>query len=76
MERIVLEVDEATAKKWDLSSQKRREQLSQKINIRLAKELMEDSKEDFKQFLNEVGETMEKRGLTDDILQEILDEDE
>lgn len=76
MERIVLEVDEATAKKWDLSSQKRREQLSQKINIRLAKELMEDSKEDFKQFLNEVGETMEKRGLTDDILQQILDEDE
>ncbi|MEO6673767.1 MAG: hypothetical protein ABIN93_10090 [Ginsengibacter sp.] len=76
MERIVIEVDETTGKKWRLSSQQRRKKISQKINIRLAKELMADSKEEFKQFLNEVGETMKERGLTEEILQNILKEDE
>ncbi len=33
-----------------------------------------DSKEEFKQFLNEVDETMKERGLTENILQEILKE--
>ncbi len=76
MERIVIEVADSTAKKWRLSSQQLRDKISQQINIRLAKELMVDSKEEFKQFLDEVGETMKKRGLTEDILQDILKEDE
>src|SRR6185312_11121421 len=37
MERIVIEVDEATAKKWRLSSQKRRNKVSQQVNIILGK---------------------------------------
>ena len=76
MERIVIEVDESTGKKRRLSSQQRREDISQKINIRLAKELMADSNEEFKQFLDEIGATMQERGLTENILQEILKEDE
>lgn len=76
MERIVIEVDEITGKKWRLSSQKQREKISQEINIRLAKELMADSKEEFKQYLDELGETLKARGLTEDILQEILKSDE
>ncbi len=76
MERIVIEVADATAKKWRLSSQKLRNKISEEVNIKLAKELMADSKEEFKQFLDEVGETMKERGLTDDILQDILKEDE
>jgi len=76
MERIVIEVNDDTAKKWRLSSQQLRNKISQQINIRLAKELMADSKEEFKQFLDEVGETMKERGLTEDILQDILKEDE
>jgi len=76
MERIVIEVNDAPAKKWRLSSQQLRNKISQKINIRLAKELMADSKEEFKQFLNEVGETMKERGLTEDILHDILKEDD
>jgi UDP-galactopyranose mutase len=72
MERIVIEVEDATAKKWRMSSQQLRDKISQRINIRLAKELMTDSKEEFKQFLDEVGATMQQRGLTDDILQGIL----
>lgn len=76
MERIVIEVDDATAKKWQLSSQQLRDKISQRINIRLVKELMGYSKEEFKQFLNEVGVTMKERGLTEEILQDILKEDE
>lgn len=75
MERIVIEVDETIGKKWRLSSQKQREKISREINVRLAKELMADSKEEFKQYLDELGATMKERGLTENILQEILNDD-
>ena len=71
MERIVIEVDDATAKKWRLLSQKGRNRVSQQVNITLAKELA-DSKEDFLQYLNELRSTMKERGLTEEILAEIL----
>ena len=71
MERIVIEVDEATAKKWRLSSQIRKSKVSQQINITLAKELA-DSKENFLQYLDELRNTMKERGLTEGILEEIL----
>lgn len=74
MERIVIEVDEATAKKWRLSSQKRRNRVSQQVNITLAKELA-DSKEDFIQYLDELRSTMKERGLTEEILEEILNDE-
>lgn len=76
MERIIIEVGDATAKRWRTSSRKRREEISQEIEIRLAKKLMADSKENFIEFLDEVGETMRQRGLTEEILNEILNEDE
>lgn len=76
MERIVIEVEDATAKKWRLSSQKTKDKVSQQINIRLAKALMTDPKSEFKQFLDEIRDTMEERGLTEEILNDILkDED-
>lgn len=76
MERIVIEVADATAKKWRTSSLKRREEISQRINIRLAKELMADSKEDFRRFMDEISSTMQQRGLTEDVLKDILKDDE
>ena len=76
MERIVIEVADATAKRWRISSQQLRNDISQRINIKLAKELMADSKDEFKQFLDEVGATMKERGLTEDILKDILKDDE
>jgi phosphotransacetylase len=71
MERIVIEVDDETAKKWRLSSQKRRNKVSQQVNITLAKELA-DSKEDFLQYLDELRSKMKERGLTEEILEKIL----
>ena len=71
MERIVIEVDEETAKKWRLLSQKGRDRISQQVNITLAKELA-DSKEDFLRYLDELRTKMKERGLTEEILEKIL----
>lgn len=71
MERIVIEVDEDIAKRWRLSSQKRKNKVSQQVNIILAKELA-NSKEEFLQYLDELRSTMKERGLTEEILEEIL----
>ena len=76
MGRIVIEVADVTAKRWRMSSQQLRDKISQRIDIKLAKELMADSKDEFKQFLDEVGATMRERGLTEDILKDILKDDE
>lgn len=75
MERIVIEVDEAIAKKWRLSSQERRNRISQQINLTMARELSE-SKEDFIQYLSEVRSKMKERGLTEELLQEIISKKE
>lgn len=74
MERIILEVDSETAKKWRITSQYKRARLAQQINLKLAKDLS-DTREEFLQFLDEVGKTMEERGLTEEILQQILRDD-
>lgn len=37
---------------------------------------MADSKEEFKQFLDELGATMQARGLTEDKLKDLLKDDE
>ncbi|MCO5234957.1 MAG: hypothetical protein M9933_01710 [Chitinophagaceae bacterium] len=71
MERIVIEVDEDIARKWRSSSQKRKDKVSQQVNAILAKELA-DTKEEFLQYLNELRNTMKERGLTEEILEEIL----
>ncbi|MGC4129876.1 MAG: hypothetical protein QM564_10090 [Bergeyella sp.] len=74
MERIVLEVSNETARKWRISSQKRKERITQEIDLKLAKELS-DSQEEFLEFLTNMRKTMKERGLTEEILQEILNDD-
>lgn len=76
MESIVIEVADATAKKWRMSSQQQRNKISQRMNIRFSKELMDNFKEEFRLFLDEVGTTLQERGLTEDILNDILNDDE
>jgi hypothetical protein len=44
------------------------------VNITLAKELA-DSKEDFLEYLKELRSKMKERGLTEEILQEILNDE-
>ena len=76
MERIVIEVTDEIAKRWRLASQQRRNEIAQRMNIKLAKELMVNPKEELKQFLDEVSATMKERGLSEEALQDILSEDD
>jgi ferritin len=74
MERIVLEVDDQVAKNWRYSSEKKRRQVNDTINkmLEIAFKRQEDA--DFIQFVKEVQDKAAERGLTEDILNDILNE--
>lgn len=75
MERIVIEVDDATAKKWRDVSPRIKSQLEKsfegQINI-----LSQGIKEaEFKSLLDKVSDEAAKNGLTEEILQQMLNEE-
>jgi uncharacterized protein YehS (DUF1456 family) len=74
MERIILEVDDQVAKNWRYSSEKKRQEVNNTINkmLQIAFERKED--DDFIQFVKEVQNKAAERGLTEDILNNILNE--
>jgi len=74
MERIVLEVDDRLAKAWREASLEKRKEINNKISVRIGKELFAYSKEDFQLYLNELRNKMTERGLTQETLDEILNE--
>ena len=76
MERIVLEVDDQVAKNWRYSSENKRRQVNDTINnmLKLAFRRKEDA--DFIQFIKEVQDKAAERGLTEEILNDILNEPE
>ncbi len=76
MERIVLEVDEQIAKAWRLASSQKRKEISNKINVRLGRELFEYSMDDFHKYLMQLRETMAAKGLTQEKLDEILNDED
>ena len=76
MERIVLEVDDRLAKAWWNASLEKRKEINNKMSVRIGKELFEYSKDDFRQYLNELRIKMAERGLTEETLDEILNETE
>ena len=78
MERIVIEVDEKLAKAWRRASDKKKKEIGNKFNISLAKELMNPSlnkdNREYLEFLNELREEMSAKGLTQEELDEILND--
>lgn len=74
MDRIILEVDDQVAKNWRYSSEKKRQQVSNTINtlLQIAFKRKEDT--DFNQFIKEVQDKAAERGLTEDVLNDILNE--
>jgi hypothetical protein len=76
MERIVIEVDDATAKKWRIASSKFKKVISEKFadDINFITEKYKN--ENFSAALDEIGERLAKRGLTEEIVNEILNSDE
>lgn len=82
MERIVIEVDDRLAKAWRRASDKKRKDIGNKVNISLAKELMNPpagrtgkAVKEYLSFLNELREEMAAKGLTQEELDEILNDE-
>lgn len=76
MERIVIEVTDDIAKKWRLSSPETKEKITQRMKIRLMKELLKENKEELFKAMDRIAHTAKENGLTEEILQEILAEDD
>ncbi len=74
MERIILEVDDSVAKEWRYSSEKKRQEVNNTINAMLQLAFKKNDDSDFIQFIKEVQEKAAERGLTEDILNDILND--
>jgi FKBP-type peptidyl-prolyl cis-trans isomerase (trigger factor) len=76
MERIVIEVDDETAKKWRIASSKFKKVISEKITNDLNFISENYKTENFLASLDEIGEVLASRGLTEEIVNEILNSDD
>jgi hypothetical protein len=74
MERIILEVDDQVAKDWRYSSEKKRQEVNSTINKMLQIAFKRKEDDDFIQFVKEIQDKASERGLTEDILNDILNE--
>ena len=75
MERIVIEVDGQVAKAWRAASLARKKEISMAVEAQVSKQLVKESTEDYIRFLDELREKMAQRGLTQEILDDILKDD-
>lgn len=76
MERIVIEVDDATARKWKAASSKFKKVISEKFATDVDFVIENYKNENFSAALDEIGDRLAKRGLTEEIVNEILNSDE
>ena len=74
MERIVIEVEPKIALAWRRLSAIRRKEITNRVGVRIGKEVLESSKEEYLAYLNELRTKMAERGLTQEILDEILND--
>ncbi len=74
MERIVIEVSSNVARAWRKAPENKRKQLGNEVSVRIGKELLKGSKEEYLSFIGELQQTMKERGLTQEILDDILNE--
>ncbi len=73
-ERIILEVDGTTAKKWRASSYRLRTELCRLFDAQINRIIDESDPEEGIQFFKELRAEMKEKGLTQEILDDILDE--
>ncbi|WP_436414212.1 hypothetical protein [Petrimonas sp.] len=76
MERIVLEVDGATARKWRTSSYRLRSQLNRLLGEQINQIIDRSEPEDSIRFFEELRAEMKEKGLTQEVLDSILHEKE
>jgi len=74
MDRIVVEVDDISAKKWRYASEEKRSQLNNTINNILRK-AFDKNEDDFWRFVDKIGKKAEANGLTEEQLNKLLNEE-
>ena len=74
MERIVIEVEPSIAHAWRRLSAARKKEITNKVGVRIGKEVLENLKEEYLTYLAELRTKMAERGLTQEILDEILND--
>lgn len=74
MERIIIEVDEITGKRWKYASLETRKKLSEKISQIMTVALNKDE-DDFWPFLEKIRKNAETKGFSDEILNQVLIEE-
>ena len=72
MERIVLEVDDAVAKAWRTASERLKREIGSLMNKQIATIIEKKEEKDIIQFLDELRQEMAEKGLTQEILDDIL----
>lgn len=75
MERIVLEVDEETAKKWQMAPPEIRKGLERKIEELLERVSYEIKVANFEALLDKASDEAARNGLTEEILEKLLNEE-
>ena len=75
MERIVIEVDEATAKKWEEASPEIKKGLEKKIEELLDRVSYELKVAHFEALLDKGSDEAARNGLTEEILEKLLNEE-
>jgi hypothetical protein len=76
MERIVLEVDDATGKAYQKFSTKAKTEFNRVISIFLKKAINDADADNYKNFLDKIGREAEENGLTPEKLGELLRTDD
>jgi len=72
MDRIVINVDPDTASKWFTASTRLRDEIGKYMNEQIAAIIDKKEDADILQFLSELRQEMKQKGLTQDILDDIL----
>lgn len=75
MERIVLEVDTATATKWNEASPEVKKGLEKKVKQLLERISYEINTSHFESLLDRASDEAERNGLTEEILEKLLNEE-
>jgi hypothetical protein len=76
MERIVLEVDDETAKTWRNMSARLRTQIGKNLEQVLIDSLNKTQEANFELVLKDIRKEAAKNGLTEEILQQLLNEED
>jgi hypothetical protein len=72
MERIVIEVSPNVARAWRNMPANEKEQVGNEVSVRIGQKYFKESKEEFLAFIDDLQKRMAERGLTQEKLDDIL----